>query len=250
MAGDSPWWRRVGDQIGRRLPRSITQVAPAPDQSADVLRKRRRIVLGTSAVGAGLLGASLTAEPGSRRFYVLTFGTAGAWIAGGLASGPLHRGWLEGRDKELHRPVLAPIGAGVAAFGFFYVSALIARRIPFLGNAIGSVLEFAEHGHMPLVVLTTCVNGFGEEVFFRGAVYAALPQRQAALTSTGLYALATTATRNPSLVLAATLMGGLWALQRRASGGIQAPTLTHLTWSLLMMRFMPPLFRKDDDPTS
>jgi hypothetical protein len=146
--------------------------------------------------------------------------------------------------------VVAPVLTGVGAFGFFYVSALVARRIPFLGNAIGSVLEFAEHGHLPLVVVTTCANGIGEEVFFRGGVYAALPQHQAVLTSTGLYALATTATRNPSLVLAATLMGGLWALQRRASGGVQAPMLTHLTWSLLMMRFMPPLFRKDPGSSS
>ena len=32
---------------------------------------------------------------------------------------------------------------------------------------------------MPLVALTTYANGIGEEVFFRGALYAALPQRQA-----------------------------------------------------------------------
>jgi len=38
-------------------------------------------------------------------------------------------------------------------------------------------------------------------------------------------------------------MGALFGLQRRASGGIQAPVLTHLTWSTLMLRYLPPLFR-------
>ena len=37
-------------------------------------------------------------------------------------------------------------------------------------------------------------------------------------------------------------MGALFALQRRASGGIQAPILTHLTWSTLILRYLPPLF--------
>ena len=58
-----------------------------------------------------------------------------------------------------------------------------------------------------------------------------------------VYTLATVATRNPALVLASVPMGLLFALQRRASGGIQAPVLSHLTWSVLMLRFLPPLFR-------
>jgi hypothetical protein len=39
------------------------------------------------------------------------------------------------------------------------------------------------------------------------------------------------------------VMGSLFALQRRASGGLQAPLLTHVTWSTLMVRYLPPLFR-------
>ena len=60
-----------------------------------------------------------------------------------------------------------------------------------------------------------------------------------------VYGLATTATRNPALVLASLFMGMLFGLQRRASGGIQAPMLTHLTWSALMLRF---LLRGPDRP--
>ena len=37
-------------------------------------------------------------------------------------------------------------------------------------------------------------------------------------------------------------MGTLFGVQRRVTGGIQAPVLTHVTWSVLMLRYLPPLF--------
>lgn len=237
-------WRRAVDAVQPRFPKSLTQVAVRHEDPTDARTRRRWVAAGTSLAGVGLLGFSLAAEPDSKRFYVFTFGAAGAYTVGGLLSGPLHRGWFEGRDHRLRRPVLVPVATGVAAFGFFYASALVARRVPFLAHAISGVLQFADEGKIPLVVLTTYANGIGEEVFFRGALYAALPQRQAVLASTGGYALATTATRNPSLVLASAVMGVVWGMQRRASGGLQAPLLTHLTWSTLMLRYMPPLFRE------
>ncbi|MGH3575523.1 MAG: hypothetical protein ACRDUW_27510, partial [Pseudonocardiaceae bacterium] len=57
-----------------------------------------------------------------------------------------------------------------------------------------------------------------------------------------------TATRNPALVLASAAMGTLFGLQRRATGGVQAPILTHLTWSWLMVHFLPPLFGASSGP--
>src|SRR5436190_1259057 len=110
------------------------------------------------------------------------------------------------------------------------------RRVPILNQAIASVLQYAHRGSRPLVLATTLANGVGEEVFFRGAVYAAAGIKHPAATSTAVYTLAATATRNPGLVLASGVMGALFALQRRASGGIQAPVLTHLTWSTLVLR--------------
>ena len=44
------------------------------------------------------------------------------------------------------------------------------------------------------------------------------------------------------LVFAAFTLGLVLALQRRASGGILAPIITHVTWSLLMLFLLPPLF--------
>jgi membrane protease YdiL (CAAX protease family) len=232
--------------VTARLPMPITHRAPVgTTESPAVVRRRRAVVTGTSVLGAGVLGASLSAPPNSPRFYVLTLTAAGTWLAGGFASGPLHLGWIQGRDRRLRRPLVTPFVTGVGAFTFFYGSALVVRRVPLLDSAISRVLDFAEEGNGPLVLLTTYANGVGEEVFFRGALFAALPDRRAVVVSTGVYALATVATRNPALVLAAGVMGALLAMQRRASGGIQAPLITHLTWSTLMVRFLPPLFRDD-----
>ncbi|MGA9748500.1 MAG: type II CAAX endopeptidase family protein [Nocardioides sp.] len=226
----------------------ITHVAPPlHHEPADVRRRRRQVVAGVSVVGAGLLGASLSTRPGSREFYGTTLSVATVWTVGGLVSGPLHLGWIEGHDRRLRRPLLTPIATGVGAFGFFYACALVARSIPVLDEAISRVLVFAEEGDEPLVLLTTLANGFGEEVFFRGALYAALGNDHPVIASTAVYTLATTTTRNPALTLAAVVMGGLFGLQRRATQGLQAPVLTHLTWSALMVRYLPPLFRRAHD---
>jgi uncharacterized protein len=61
------------------------------------------------------------------------------------------------------------------------------------------------------------------------------------LISTVLYVLATVAGGNHVLVFAAAVLGAVVALERRASGGILAPILTHITWSLSML-FVLPLF--------
>lgn len=235
--------RQAGRRVQRQLPMPISHVVPVVHpETPQVERRRRRVVAGVSVLGAGLLGASLRSSPGSTRFYASTLTVAAIWTTGGLLSGPLHLGWIQARDQRLRRPVLTPIATGAGAFGFFYGCALVARRIPVLDVAISRVLMFAEEGKEPLVLATTLANGLGEEVFFRGALYAAL-DRQPVVSSTLVYTLATVTTRNPALVLAAGVMGTLFGLQRRASGGLQAPVLTHLTWSALMVRYLPPLFR-------
>ncbi|MFI6214046.1 type II CAAX prenyl endopeptidase Rce1 family protein [Nocardia brasiliensis] len=199
--------------------------------SAGLLARRRRVAV-VALAGTGLLGASFAAEPDSARFYRLTLATAATWTLGGRTP----------REGELPAPVLAPIALGAATFAVFYGCGLVARRIPFLRKAITGVLRYAERGPTPRVLLITLANGAAEEIFFRGAVYS-VAGHHPVLASTGVYACTTAATRNPALVLASVLMGTLFGLQRRATGGIQAPMLTHLTWSTLMVQYLPRLFR-------
>ncbi|HEU0104087.1 MAG TPA: type II CAAX endopeptidase family protein [Mycobacteriales bacterium] len=230
--------------VVKALPPWLVEKVPRDHREPDeAFARRRKVVAGVSLAGAGLLGVSLSTRPDSVEFYALTLGVAGTWVAGGFASGPLHLGWMQARNDTLRRPVLTPVLTGVAAFGLFYGCAYVARTIPVLEEAISSVLSYANAGNDSLVLLTTLANGAAEEVFFRGALYAALGDAHPVALSTAVYALATVATRNPALVLAAGVMGALLGAQRRASGGIQAPVLTHLTWSTLMLRYLPPLFR-------
>jgi membrane protease YdiL (CAAX protease family) len=235
----------AADRSLAALPSWLGETVPRDHrESGAALRRRRRVVAATSLAGAVLLGVSLSTEPGSSRFYRLTGATAATWVLGGLASGPLHLGRTRGRDQVLRRPVLIPVLTGAGAFGAFYLGALACRHIPVLDRALASALQYADRGSDRLVLLTALSNGAAEEVFFRGALYAAVGDRHPVAASTGVYVLATIPTRNPALVLASVAMGALFGLQRRASGGIQAPMLTHLTWSTLMLRYLPPLFRE------
>jgi membrane protease YdiL (CAAX protease family) len=213
-------------------------------------RANRLPVIGVSGLTAtGLLGVSLSAEPGSARFYRLTMAAAAAYVLGGLISGPvpLHRAGAEADERR--RSVLGAVLVGSATFVVFYLVALVARHVPILNRAIGSILGYAHQGAMPLVAMSTLTMGAAEEVYFRGAVYGAVRETDSyrpAAVSTVIYALATTATRNPALVLASIVMGVLFALQRRATEGVLAPTVTHLVWSSLMLRYLPPLFPPPD----
>ena len=200
--------------------------------------------MAVTAVGAGLLGVSLSSPPGTPRFYGLTLSTAATWIVGGLASGPLHRGWSD--TPEPRRLVAAPVMLAVGTFPAFYGCALVARRIPSLNREICRVLRYAHEGNPRSVLATTLLSGAAEEIFFRGAVYAAAGTGRPVAVSTAVYVLSTSATRNPALVLAAGVAGAVFGLQRRATGGLQASMLTHLTWSALTLRFLPPLFPDPD----
>lgn len=234
---------RLRTRAAGSLPHWLVDKVPRDHRESDeAFAHRRKVVAGVSVAGAGLLGVSLSTKPASPEFYALTLGVAGTWIAGGVASGPLHLGWMQSPDDTLQRPVLTPVALGAGAFAVFYAGALVSKKIPPLERAVAKILRYAQQGNQPLVYLTTLANGAAEEVFFRGALYAALGVQAPVVKSTAIYALATTATRNPSLVLASAVMGALFGAQRRASGGIQASMLTHLTWSTLMLRFLPPLF--------
>jgi membrane protease YdiL (CAAX protease family) len=234
---------------GRWLRRWLVEKVPRDHLESDAdFRRRRRITSAAAVTGAALLGVSLAQPPGSPRFYGSTLAVAGTWVAGGLASGPLHLGWTFGPGNALRRPVITPLLMGAGAFGAFYGAALVARRVPVLDRAITSVLRYAHQGSAPLVLTTTLANGVAEEVFFRGALYAAVGVHRPVLKSTAVYGLATAATRNPALVLASIAMGTLFGLQRRSTGGLQAPVLTHLAWSALMLRYLPPLFTERPEP--
>jgi membrane protease YdiL (CAAX protease family) len=227
--------------VRRWLERSLWDVVPRDHrETPKELRRRQVVTICFVLLGALVLGLSLRIEPGSRWFYPATFGLAGVWAVGAFASGPLHLGRIQYREKHV-RPVVTPILIGLGLAAVFVVGALVVRTIEPLERQVSSVLDYADQGSLPLLALITAVNGVAEELFFRGAAYAAIPHRPV-LWSSIAYIVATLASGNVMLSFAAVLLGVIVGLQRRASGGILAPILTHCTWSLAMLFALPLLF--------
>ncbi|BBZ51422.1 CPBP family intramembrane metalloprotease [Mycobacterium heidelbergense] len=223
------------------LRRAITNIAVPHNEPPGVVRRRRVVVVITLAIGAAVLGFSLRRTPGESSFYWLTLALAAVWIAGAFLSGPLHLGGICWRGRN-QRPVITGTTVGLLLGGVFVLGGLIARDIPAVSGLIARVLQFAHQGSLLPIVLIIMVNAIGEEMFFRGALYTALGRLAPVAISTVVYTCATMASGNLMLGFAAIILGTVCALERRASGGILAPMLTHLVWGLVMVLALPPVF--------
>ena len=221
--------------------RSLWDVVPRDHRMSEQALRRRRIVTAAFVVlGAIVLGTLLRLEQGSTAFVVMSLVLAGVWTVGAFASGPIYLGRITVKDMEV-RPIVQPLLIGAALAGVFVLGALVVREIGPLADQIRNVLGFASEGYLPVLVVVTAVNGVAEELFFRGAAYAAISKYPVAWTTVA-YTIATAATGNVMLAFAAILLGIITGLQRRASGGILAPILTHCTWSLTMLLALPAIF--------
>jgi hypothetical protein len=246
---------------------------PARPGAAVLTRRRSWVFAGvTLAAGMALLGVSLRVQPGDPLFLLLTTLTAAVWVVGGRLTGPAP-GWGRERPPERRtgaapggtagpRPgpdergaqppggvriglttrIVGPLVIGLALAAVFVAGALVVRQVPALNAAVDHVLAHADGAALVPAVLAAVLNGVAEEVYFRGGLYAVLTAHRPVLTSTVVYVVATAATGNPMLVFASATVGAVLAVERRATGGILAPVLTHVTWSTLMLFVLPPLF--------
>ena len=155
------------------LHRTLVEMVPRDHrQSARELR-RRQIVTAVFAV-VRRRGARVLAEHRAGQRPVL----------------PRHRGARRGVGRRCLRlrtpapgpdhaprrsapPRAPPILLGLALAGVFVVGGLVVRQVPALEEQVSRVLDHADQGVTPLLVLITAVNGVAEELFFRGAAYAA-----------------------------------------------------------------------------
>lgn len=220
-------------------------VAPVPrDHSeSDAAFRRRRIVAALTLIcGMATLAASLRVPPGDDRFYAHTFALAVIWIVGALASGPLHLGhaWTR-RGEPTGRAIVQSLSLAGLLIALFLAGALVVAQLPVLRGPVDDLLDHARFGSLPLVAALTAANGVGEEMYFRGALYAAIGRRGAVAASTLIYTLTTIVTGIPLLVLAAALLGTVTALQRRVTGGLLGPIIVHVTWSAAMLFALPVL---------
>jgi uncharacterized protein len=200
-------------------------------------RPRRRVAAAIAiVVGTTLLAATLRVPSGSGWFGVLGLLVAATWTVGSFVSGPIP---LRPDREVAWRTLVGSVVAGVAAFGAFLAVYLFARHLPVVGPALDGVLATADAGPTAVVLVVTLVNGAGEELFFRGALHAALEPHRPAIATTIVYVVVTAATGNVALVIAAAVMGVVFSLERLSTRGVIAPMLTHVTWSTLMVLALP-----------
>lgn len=218
-----------------------TKEALPHEESPSVVRRRRLTVCVVLVAGAALMAYSLTRRPGDATFYFLTLALAAVWTGGSLLSGPLHLGRTTWRDTN-RRPVIVGATMGVLLAAAFLAGGLAVRNIPAIADPITRVLEYTNHGAAWVIVVIALVNAIAEELFFRGALYTALGRFYPVVISTLLYAAATLATGNPMLAFAGLILGAVCGLQRRATGGVLAPVLTHVIWGPIMVLGLPPIF--------
>lgn len=234
---------RTPREILRFLQAALVDPVQRDHHQSDRQFVRRRLVAGvTLVIGSFVLGFGLTRDPGSSAFYASTVLLAVVWTVGAFVSGPLHLGWANTRrgDRQA-RPIIQSLALGALAVGLFCAGAVVVAQFAFLRDPVNDVLDYARSASLPVVAAITLINGVAEELFFRGALFAAIGRRYPVQISTVLYALATVATLNLMLVFAAAVLGALVGMQRRVTGGVLGPIVTHLTWSLSLLFILPPL---------
>jgi hypothetical protein len=221
--------------------RGIVNVAVPHNEPPSTVRRRRVVVVVVLILGAAALGMALRRHPGEPSFYWWSLVLAGVWALGATASGPLHLGGARWRGRN-QRPVISGTVIGLLLGGVFVVGGLIARQIPVVAELITRVLHYTDQGSWRLTMAIALLGAIAEEMFYRGALYTALGRHHPLLISTVVYVIATLASGNLMLSFAAIFLGTVCALERRATGGVLAPILTHFVWTLVVLLALPPLF--------
>jgi len=217
----------------------VTPVPRDHTESDAAFRRRRIVAVVTLVVGSVVLTLALRIPPGDPLFYAATVALAAIWTVGALVSGPLHLGRAHTRSGGDARPLVQSLALGAILLAVFLLGGFVVAHVPPLRDPVSHLLDHARLGSLALVAAITAVNGIAEELYFRGALYSAVGRRHAVLVTTVVYALTTVGSGIPLLVLAAALLGVLTGLQRRVTGGILGPMVTHLTWSLGMLLLLP-----------
>ena len=201
------------------VPRDHTEpdcgLPPAPG------RRRRHPARRGRACSPGRCASS----PATRRSTSRPSPSPAVWAVRGLRC-PARCTWAgatPATGKDSSRAVVQSLALGALLLGLFMVGAVVVAQIPFLRDPVQELLDHARFGSLALVTVITIVNGIAEELYFRGALYAAVGRRHAVAVTTVVYTLVTATSGIPLLILAAALVGLVVAFQRRVTGGILGP---------------------------
>lgn len=197
--------------------------------------RRRLAVAAGLLLGLPALVWLLRLPPGDPAFVAGASATGLLWAGAALAAGPLPRHGLG------LRPGLLGLATGAAALGGCLAAGAAVAGIPWLREPAEALLAQGEAMVLPVAVLVTAGNGVAEEMFFRGALWEALPRAAALPVTTIIYTGTAVGSGVWLLVAGAAFLGLLTGWLRAATGGLLAPILAHLTWSVGMLLLLPPV---------
>jgi membrane protease YdiL (CAAX protease family) len=194
-------------------------------------------VLLPAVLGAAGLFASAVSERGGAVFYLGTFFTAVVYLVTWLAFGSRRRA------SRAPRRAGTSCGAPCWEWGSSPSSSWRARGPRRRGalRAGGRPAGQRRRGILWLTVLTTAVNGVGEELFFRDVAVRRLPwaQRPSRIAAVVLYMLVTASMGVPLLVFAALVIGVATQYEAKRTGALLSPIALHLVWTLGMLLVLP-----------
>jgi len=193
-----------------------------------------RVAVVALVVGAALIGLTLNVEDGSWEFFTAGFALAATWVVAYILAPTKSR-------PDRRRLVDAGIGvlAGTAMFGIFIAGSWLLHRIHLFDDAVDELLRTADSSAVGWVLTLAGVNAVAEELFFRGTLIDAAGGRFAMAVGVVPYVVATVPSGNVALVIAAAVMGTVFAGLRGRTGALTASITTHLTWSALMILAFP-----------
>ncbi len=211
-------------------------------ESPEQLVRRRWVSAATLAVGSFMMAWAIRIPPGDPAIYAAILALGTTWIVGALLSGKLYLGSANTRrGTQDGPPILQSLAIGVVLIGIFLAGGAVVAGIPFLRDPLQLLLAHVELGYLPVVAALFSLNAVAEELFFRGGLYAAVGGQHGVLITTFVYALSTVPTGIPMLVIGAAVLGFVVGLQRRVTGGVLGPIVTHLTWLAGMLLVLPGL---------
>jgi membrane protease YdiL (CAAX protease family) len=155
--------------------------------------------------------------------------------------------YLPTRLRPTRRLVTMGVVSGLVLYALFCAGALLVRETP-LWPRVEDVVDLARTSAPGTVaaLLIVLLSSPGEEVLWRGAVFARLTRRygpgwRPVIATTLLYALFVGLSGNSVLPLAALVCGLVWARQRQVTGSIVPSLVSHALWSLLIFLYIPGL---------
>jgi membrane protease YdiL (CAAX protease family) len=218
----------------------VTPVSTEHEETAEQLVQRRWVSAVTLAVGSFMMAWTIRIPAGHPALYAATLALGTTWVVGALLSGKVHLGVANTRRGTTHsRGIVQALLLGLLLIIVFLAGGVLIAAIPVLRDPLLALLEHAQLGILPVVIGLLILNAVAEELFFRGGLYAATGGLHAVLITTLVYALSAVPTGIVALVVAWGLLGVVVGLQRRVTGGVLGPIITHLTWLAGMAVFMP-----------